>query len=184
MSRKLFLNPGEWWFGPCQPGEISTILGSCVSVVVVHADAKVLGVSHAMMPKSSKNEPLNGRFSQDVVHIFCQQLQRLGLKTIDCQVSLFGGGFLCAPLAGKQGTPRPGEVSLLSIGEKNVEISLQTLASCGLLLGQRDTGDCCYRRLQVSLSDGSVLFQKYPLQNIAMQSVRSQRTVIWPKKYK
>jgi chemotaxis protein CheD len=183
MSLKLFLNPGDWWFGACQPGEISTILGSCVSVVIVNTKAQVLGVSHAIMPQNSKNEALHGRFSQDVVHIFWQKLQLLGLNTADCQVGLFGGGVLCAPHAGNRVPSVPGAVRSLSIGEKNVEISRQTLASCGLQPGQIDTGGCYYRRLQVSLPDGSVLLQKYPLQNLAMQQVRSERTSVWPKKY-
>lgn len=173
MGLKVFLNPGDWWFGPFQSGEISTILGSCVSVVLTHPTAKVLGVSHAILPRNTKQDGLNGRFAQDVVMIFCQQLQRLGLKPTDCQVGLFGGGAMFADGHSETGHQMP---TMVRVGEHNVLISVQSLAAYGLQLCQQDTGGCCYRRLQINLLDGLVQHEKYPLQTLALKAVHSKRT--------
>lgn len=172
MGLKVFLNPGDWWFGRFQPGEISTILGSCVSIVLTNPKAKILGVSHAILPENTQQTPLNGRFAQDVVLIFVQQLQKLGLNPLDCRIGLFGGG---AMFANNPTAKNPAIPALIRVGEHNVQVSLQSLAAHDLQVVRQDTGGCCYRRLHISLTDGSVQHETYPLQNLAVAAMHVKR---------
>lgn len=162
VSLTLFLNPGDWWFGANQPGVLTTILGSCVSIVLLHPGASMLGVSHALLPRRSQQPgPMHGRFADEVVLIFCRQLQLYGLKAADCQVQLYGGGEMFQRASSARGSAIP---QMVKVGEHNIQVSLQALTAAGFTVLAQDTGGHCYRRLQVNLQNGVVNHDKYPLQ--------------------
>jgi len=168
VPKQVFLNPGDWWFGPYQAGVLTTILGSCVSIVLQHPRARVLGISHALLPqRSHQTGPEHGRFAEEIVRIFVQKLQSHGLKAADCRVQLYGGGLMFSSAGAGNCV-----AELIRVGDHNVRASLCALAAAGLSVDFQDTGGHFYRRLQVNLLDGAVSHEKYPIQSFALPARR------------
>ncbi|MDP5460379.1 chemotaxis protein CheD [Alishewanella sp. SMS8] len=151
MNKNVFLKPGEWFFGKGQ-GKVSTILGSCVSVVLWHPEKHVLGVSHILLPNHQqsamplscvKKSDLNGRFADDLMKIFQLEIALFGIKASEFKAYLIGGGNMF-PHAQKA----PG------IGEKNIERCLSLLGALNIPVQSTDVGGPLYRRLTVDIASG------------------------------
>lgn len=151
MNKNVFLKPGDWFFGKGQ-GKVTTILGSCVSIVLWHPQKQILAVSHILLPcrqqlaKPSiapKNQDLCGRFAEDLLKIFQLEMALFGVKTSEFTAYLVGGGNMF-PHANKAPC----------IGEKNIERCLSLLANLKIPVKGADVGGPLYRRLTVDIGTG------------------------------
>ncbi len=152
MKNTIFLKPGDWFFGKGQ-GKVTTILGSCVSVVLWSPKQQVIGVSHIILPERNKSklvasqnkQDLSGRFADELMQIFKMEMDLFSLKPEQCQASLIGGGEMFPKIK----VP-------VSIGQKNIQVTTALLAALKIPLIQTDTGGSIYRRLQVDIQTGQV----------------------------
>lgn len=151
MNKNVFLKPGDWFFGKGQ-GKVSTILGSCVSIVLWHPKKQLLGVSHILLPSRQqlvkpavciKKPDLCGRFAEDLVQIFQLEMALFGVKASEFNASLIGGGNMF-PHANKAPC----------IGEKNVERCLSLLSGLNVPVQSTEVGGPLYRRLTVDIASG------------------------------
>lgn len=158
MSEQVFLKPGDFFFGRGH-GVVTTILGSCVSLILWHSPSKLLAVSHIMLPtRVTSLAPINkraqyakpcSRFADELFHIFEQQAKRYGLPLPAFSASLIGGGDMF-PVA-------PGQVT---IGQKNLNAVEQLALEHQLKIDSRDTGGSLYRRLSVNMETGDVFLDQ------------------------
>lgn len=152
MVNSVFLKPGDWFFGKGH-GQIITILGSCVSLVLWHAKSQTIGMSHILLPqrqqgmRSSSPMPCaaDGKYADELLSIFSRELWRSGLYWQDCQISLFGGGDMFAT-----------RVNCLSIGEKNLAMIQAFAQQQQLGFAMQDIGGTVYRRLHVTMHNGAI----------------------------
>lgn len=90
---EIFLNPGEFYFGD-QTTRIRTILGSCVAITMWHPTLLIGGMCHYVLPSRIHNpsDPLDGRYADEAMTLFLQEIKRSHTHIDDYQVKIFGGG--------------------------------------------------------------------------------------------
>lgn len=141
----IFLHPGEWHFAS-GPGRIGTLLGSCVSVTVWHPVHQLGGMCHILLParKRAPDQPLDGRYADESVELFVNELRSRRILPASCQVKLFGGGNMF---------PGP---RAMDIGERNIAAARRALARHGFNLMAEHVGGTSRRRLYLDLANGDV----------------------------
>lgn len=160
MSEQVFLKPGDVYFGRGS-GVVTTILGSCVSLVLWHSPSKLLAVSHIMLPtRVTSLVPINknkhdqyarpcSRFADELFDIYVQEAKRYGVPLHAFSASVIGGGDMF-PVA-------PGHIT---IGQKNLHAVEQLALEHQLMIDYRDTGGSLYRRLSVIIETGDVFLEQ------------------------
>ena len=64
----IFLGPGDYFFGSTSE-QISTLLGSCVSLVAWLPERQLLSVSHVMLPKEGANKQVISSQADSLIKI-------------------------------------------------------------------------------------------------------------------
>lgn len=168
MVNTIFLKPGDWFFGKGH-GQIMTILGSCVALVVWHPKTQTIGVSHILLPqrqnatRQSSPSPLlaDGKYADELLTIFSREIWRLGLCWHDCQISMFGGGDMFATRS-----------NCLSIGEKNLAIFQEFAREQQLNFVQLDIGGTAYRRLHIQMQNGIIHCESSSVKHFSHQHTK------------
>lgn len=135
----VFLRPGDWVFGQ-GPARVSTLLGSCVSVLLWSPALRVGGACHCLLadrPPGRGGPALDGRYAHDAMLWLGQQLRQCGLGWGDVATTLVGG-------AGGE------------IGRANVAWMQAWVVEQGLRLQQVDVGGVVVRRVAFNLGSGEV----------------------------
>ena len=89
----IFLHPGDFYFGDKET-RIRTLLGSCVTITLWHPRLQIGGMCHYLLPMKHHNKQtaLDGRYADDAIKLFLQELHRTGTWPADYEVKMFGGG--------------------------------------------------------------------------------------------
>lgn len=141
----IFLHPGEFHFAAA-PGRIGTLLGSCVSVTVWHPGHFSGGMCHILLPARKRPHlgALDGRYADESIELFVNELRTRRIAPGSCQVKLFGGGNMF-----------PG-TQAMDIGQRNIEATRHFLARHGLKVAAEHVGGTSRRRLYLDLTNGDV----------------------------
>lgn len=144
LRARIFLRPGDWLVG-LGPHEVSTLLGSCVSVVMWSPRLKMGAMCHCLLPRRPPHlaQAAEGRFGHyvdEALDWLVGSLGHAGIATSELQVSLAGGAS-CADSG---------------IGDANVRAALEWMARRGLRPHRCDTGGSIVRKLQWSLGTGEL----------------------------
>ncbi|HSC78727.1 MAG TPA: chemotaxis protein CheD [Chitinolyticbacter sp.] len=148
MSRRVFLNPGELYFGG---GEVlvETLLGSCVAIVLRHRKRAVAGVCHFLLPERIVVPrgvwTLDGRYGEDAFRLLMAQLRRNGHDPDEFEAKLFGGARVFDTQTVQE-----------SVGEGNARYARRLLKQAGMRLVCSDLGGNGYRYLRVDVGRGDV----------------------------
>jgi chemotaxis protein CheD len=147
-SRDVYLNPGDFCFaGP--DTRIHTVLGSCVSITLWHPRLRIGGMCHYMLPARGRGATgVDGRYADDAVSLFLDNVSRHGTRPDDYQVKMFGG----ADQFMEPGDQTQGG----GVAELNVQAGLTLLARHGFELSSRHLRGTGARRLIFELSTGDV----------------------------
>lgn len=86
------LKPGDLVFNNGSK-TLSTLLGSCVSIVLWHPKLRIGGMSHYLLPKRSSGSlgPLSGLYADEVMQLFRARVLDLGTLPEDYFVWAYGG---------------------------------------------------------------------------------------------
>ncbi len=152
-ATEVVLNPGDFHFhrprsGLAQPALLRTLLGSCVSVVAWHPLSRLAGMSHSVLPSRCRRgggAALDGRFCDEAIELFCQEIARAGAKPAQFRVYLVGGGQMYSTSQGS-----------LAIGSRNIDAARQQLQRAGFMLGAEHVGMQDYRKVELLLATGEV----------------------------
>lgn len=149
---EVFLQPGEFYFGENRT-RIRTLLGSCVAITLWHPRLQVGGMCHYMLPRRPRrngweSEPLDGRYAEDAMKMFLQEIRRSGTRAGEFHVKLFGGGLMSRSTRPASGRP--------TIAEANIEFGRIAIAQCGLKLCAEDLGGCGHRNVILDIWSGDV----------------------------
>lgn len=151
---EIFLQPGEFYFGEDKT-RIRTLLGSCVAITLWHPRLRVGGMAHYMLPQRpnrSRDQPLDGRYAEEVMLMFQRELQDTRTRPGEYQVKLFGGGRM---FAYAQRAKRHVDVS-----DRNVETGRQLIAQHGFTIHAEDLGGDGHRNVVFDLWSGDVWLKK------------------------
>ena len=151
---EVFLQPGEFYFGE-EKTRIRTLLGSCVAVTLWHPKLRIGGMAHYMLPQRpshAADQPLDGRYAEEVMLMFQRELQHTKTRPADYRVKLFGGGRMFAHV---QKAKRHVDVS-----DRNVEIGRQLMVQHGFKIHAEDLGGDGHRNVVFDLWSGDVWLKK------------------------
>ena len=136
----VFLRPGDWLWGQgC--ARVSTLLGSCVALVLWSQRLQLGAMCHCLLPQRPGGEgpqPADGRYADETCQWFEQRFAEAGCSLRELQISLAGGA----------GAGRG------SIGQSNIAWAHHWAERRGLAFEQQDVGGRVVRRLTFNLADG------------------------------
>lgn len=141
--RTIFIKPGELVLVE-EETLITTVLGSCVALVLHNARTGMAGLSHAMLPQS--NTAKDGyHFVDRAFHHLLDQFIAAGISPDEIKTQLFGGADMF-----KEGQSQPG------VGRKNIAAAHSILKHYNLKPAICNTGGLQSRKLIFYTESGLV----------------------------
>jgi len=153
---EVFLQPGEFYFGE-EKTRIRTLLGSCVAVTLWHPKLRIGGMAHYMLPQRptrATDQPLDGRYADEVMLMFQRELQGTRTRPAEYQVKLFGGGRMFASVAKAK--------RHVDVQDRNIDIGRQLMSQHGFRVLAEDLGGDGHRSVVFDLWSGDVWLKKSP----------------------
>ncbi|MEW6775586.1 MAG: chemotaxis protein CheD [Bdellovibrionota bacterium] len=141
-----FVLPGHLAAGE-GPMQITTILGSCVSICLFEPARRIGGLNHFLFSgRPSRHEPTPHRWGEPASEALLERLAALGVSEKSLRAKVFGGA---------QMGPQPASPHL-RIGERNVEWALSWLLSKGILVVGQSVGGRLGRKIIMDCGTGEV----------------------------
>jgi len=143
--RVVYLKPGDFCFGQGNL-RITTVLGSCVSIILWHPLLVHGGMCHYMLP--TRDAPYtvpDGKYGDEAMELFMRELRKRRTVPGQYQVRLYGGGNMFdAPATG------------VDIGKLNVQMAHNLLSQHGFTLVDDHVGMSGRRRIAFDVWSGEV----------------------------
>ena len=139
----VFLRPGDWLFSGT-PVRVTTLLGSCVAVMLWSPVRRIGAMCHCMLPQRRLDDfapAPDGRYGEEAAQWMEMHLARCGVGFGELEATLAGG----ASVHGWR-----------EIGEANLRWARDWLAQRGIAVVQQDVGGRVVRRVSFNLADGGV----------------------------
>lgn len=145
--RTVYLEPGGL-MAAARPTEVTTILGSCVSVCLWDERLHLGGMNHFLLPTAPYGQTPSSRHGDAAIPMLLKELERLGSQRSNLRAKVFGGAHMA-------GLPTPGTAPTL--GERNAELARRLLAEVGIVIIAEDLGGRAGRKLRFRTEDGMAL---------------------------
>jgi chemotaxis protein CheD len=145
--RAVYLEPGGL-VAAVRPTEVTTILGSCVSVCLWDERLRLGGINHFLLPSAPSGQHPNGRHGDAAIPMLLRELERLGSQRLHLRAKVFGGAHMAGP-------PPPGAPP--SLGQRNAELARRLLREVGIDIVAEDLGGSAGRKLRFRTDDGMAL---------------------------
>lgn len=143
--REVYLKPGDFCFGEGKL-RITTVLGSCVSIILWHPLLVHGGMCHYMLP--TRHAPYTmpeGKYGDEAMELFMRELRKRRTVPGQYQVRLYGGG----NMFNAQGTG-------VDIGQLNIQMGHDLLNQYGFTLLDDHVGMSGRRRIAFDVWSGEV----------------------------
>ncbi|MCL5982896.1 MAG: chemotaxis protein CheD [Firmicutes bacterium] len=126
---------------------ITVGLGSCVGIAIYDPTARVAGLAHILLADSTnfKNRDNPAKFADTAIPVLTGEMTRLGARSGRLLARIAGGSQLFSF-----------ENSMISVGEKNIQMVRQTLSRLKIPLLGEDVGGSSGRTMKVYANDGRV----------------------------
>jgi chemotaxis protein CheD len=140
--RRVFLVQGDIYCD-IPPTEVSTILGSCVSVCLWDSNLHIGGMNHYVLPgERNEVEAQNTRYGDVAIEQLYWMMLDLGCRPDMLQAKVFGGASVF-PMGARQ----------VTVGERNVDLALERMRAYRIPVTAQQTGGKTGR--QVSFHTGT-----------------------------
>ncbi len=133
-----------------EPNNLMTVgLGSCVGICLYDNKAKVIGMSHAMLPDSTKiiNNTNKAKFVDTSIGALVDEMTKLGASKARMVAKITGGAQMFAYTS---------TTDTMRIGDRNVEATKLILAELGIPVVAQDVGLNYGRTITFSSETGLV----------------------------
>ncbi|MGH7437296.1 MAG: chemotaxis protein CheD [Polyangiaceae bacterium] len=147
---QVYLHAGQV-FASSTPCEVTTVLGSCVAVLLVDGVRRIGGASHYLLPFDAGGSLATARFGTVAISMLVEQMLALGSRRRDLVAKVFGGA---ATLRG--GDPGRGP----TLGEKNIEVAQRRLDEEDIPVVAQDVGGSVGRKVVFFTDEGHVWIKK------------------------
>ena len=145
--RAVYLEPGGV-VAASRPTEVTTILGSCVSVCLWDERLRHGGMNHFLLPTAPHGQPPSGRHGDAAIPMLLRELERLGSQRLNLRAKVFGGAHMA-------GLPPLGAAP--TMGQRNAELARRLLEDAGIAIIAEDLGGNAGRKLRFRTDDGMAL---------------------------
>src|SRR5947209_14352815 len=142
--QKVYLLPGEL-HASAEQCQVTTILGSCISVCLWDQTLHIGGMNHFLLPMWREGGGRSTRFGDLAVRELLGKILRLGSQRKNLQAKVFGGAALFQSAKHYE----------TSLGAKNVEAAQMLMKQEGIAIMAQDTGGDHGRKLIFNTDDGS-----------------------------
>lgn len=147
VSQDVFLMPGDLFFGGA-PARVSTLLGSCVSIVLWNPKRRIGGMCHYLLPTGRpRTGGKPGAYADIAMAKLFDAVTRAGSRPAEYRTTLVGGGHMF-PLLHREAIPE--------VGERNVAAGRALLAHYRFTLHREDTGGEGHRHVDFDIATGAV----------------------------
>jgi chemotaxis protein CheD len=145
---EIFLQPGEFFFADAST-RIRTLLGSCVALTMWHPKLRIGGMCHCMLPERKRraNQDPDGKYVDEAIELFRQEIARSKTSPKEYEVKLFGGGNMFPGI--KKGAST-------EVGTRNIARCLEWVENLGVKLVARHVGDIGHRNVMFDVWSGDV----------------------------
>lgn len=142
-----YLYPGTL-FAHRHPHQVTTVLGSCVSVCLWDSVARVGGINHYLLPLWNGDGLPTPKYGNIAIVKLIEKVQALGAGS-KLVAKLFGGASMWEKTDG-----------LLAIGQRNIELAAEILEQHRIPVVSSDLGGCAGRKIIFHTADGTVLLKR------------------------
>ena len=143
--QRVYLLPGELHVST-QSAQISTILGSCVSICLWDSSTRSGGMNHFLLPFSRNFSPASSRFGDYSTAILLEKMLSAGCKKQYLTAKVFGGADMFHDLSNYSD----------SLGGRNVASALEMMKNTGIPVIAQETGGTKGRKIIFDTEDGTV----------------------------
>lgn len=134
-------------FAARTPTEVSTVLGSCVSVCLYDPLGKIGGINHYMLPVWGGEGLASPKYGDIAIDKLIQKMLSLGAKRSNLQAKVFGGA------------DSRRETNVFKIGERNCQAAFSVLAELSIPVVSSHYGGELPRKLIYLTETGAVLMK-------------------------
>lgn len=147
--RRVFLVQGDIYCD-IEPAEVSTILGSCVSICLWDPSLHAGGINHYVLPgRRNDAEAENPRYGDVAIDRLYQAMLDLGSRPRMLRAQIFGGASVF-PLGAGQ----------VTVGERNVNLALERMQAYRIPVMAQQTGGRTGRQIIFHTDTGVVMTRK------------------------
>lgn len=146
----IYLKPGELYLGE-QPTKVTTVLGSCVSLIFFHRPRRLGAICHALLPADSHQEN-SFRYVDRAFTWMLEQFQVRGIPAGQIEVKLFGGADVLE-FHQDQGHP-------VTVGQQNIRRAMELVKANGLQVQASNLGGKWGRKIVFFTHTGEVLLKR------------------------
>jgi chemotaxis protein CheD len=146
--RDVYLKPGDFCFGEGKL-HISTVLGSCVSIILWHPSQIHGGMCHYMLPRRQQahgDGTPDGKFGDEAMQLFMHELEMRHTRPAQYRVNVYGGGNMFSEASPKG----------MDIGQQNINMAHRLLDDYGFTVADDHLGSFGRRKIGFDVWSGEV----------------------------
>lgn len=141
-------------FADKEPHLVDTILGSCVAVCLFDPVKKIGSINHFMLPFWNGTGLASPKYGNIAIQKIIDKMTEMGSKPINIEAKVFGGGEVVETKS-----------NLFRIGERNIEIAINTLKEHKIRITGQSVGGKFGRKIRFNTETGVVLMKVIQKQN-------------------
>lgn len=151
----VYLPPGLL-YASRDPGAVTTVLGSCVSVCLFDPAARAGGINHFLLPLWNGEGLASPKYANVALPRLVERMTALGATQRGLRAKLFGGAAVFRNVGG-----------LFGVGERNVQFAERFLADAAIPVVARDVGESCSRKVIFHVHTGEAFVRRLSAQGAA-----------------
>ncbi len=130
------------------PTQVTTVLGSCVSVCIIDIIKNIGGINHYMLPLWNGSGLASPKYGNIAIDKLIEKMQILGSKKENLRAKVFGGGNVLES-----------NINFFNVGERNHTLAIEMLEKAGIPIIARSIGGEKGRKLIFNTYTGEVMLK-------------------------
>jgi len=135
-------------FADKEPHLVDTILGSCVAVCLYDPVKRIGSINHYMLPFWNGTGLASPKYGNIAIPKIIEKMTEMGSNPKNIQAKIFGGGEVVET-----------KTNLFRIGERNIEIAINTLKEHKIAITGQSVGGKNGRKIRYNTETGVVLMK-------------------------